>query len=203
MVTSTPLPPGGGAAALQVEPGKEKSMTWKALVPQAQPCLAGPDLLLRFLCRFGERGVSALTPICGQQCGRATDQECPCRDRASGRLGVSGTPAARQQDRRLAARRPSRAWLATSAAVRHRIRCRCRARMRRIGGYNVIGLELRCLHRTRRNRTLAEFCGWDAVETAVALDCAVCSLALPSLAARRDTTSCNHRKSYDRDAPFS
>ena len=25
--------PGGGAAALQVEPGKEKSMTWKALVP--------------------------------------------------------------------------------------------------------------------------------------------------------------------------
>jgi hypothetical protein len=28
---------------------------------------------------------------------------------------------------------------------------------------------------------LAEFCGWDAVETAVALDCAVCSLALPSL----------------------
>ena len=25
--------PGGGAAALQVDPGKEKSMTWKALVP--------------------------------------------------------------------------------------------------------------------------------------------------------------------------
>ena len=25
--------PGGGAAALQVDPGREKSMTWKALVP--------------------------------------------------------------------------------------------------------------------------------------------------------------------------
>jgi len=28
-----PTGPGGGAAALQVDPGKEKSMTWKALVP--------------------------------------------------------------------------------------------------------------------------------------------------------------------------